>query len=817
MIDKLELKKLEGEALPLLPLRNVVLFPHTRLTFEVSRELGKLAVTHALKGNRKVIAVCQKDPYIEEPEISEFYPIATVAELDVVVDEEDGTLRVSCLGLSRCEFSNIEQVEKPGEGTEKPFYYTAKAQLLEPFFKADINAERMRKTMRKTLSRLFKKVAPSIGELSRDVIWLIQSTEDNMQVMDIICSILDLEYTERYDLLTILDGDLRMQRLVELMHEELEIWKMGRNLSRSVEKNLEGNQRKIMIREQIKALEAELGDGGNPEIENLAKRLEDSKMKEEDKVKVRKEIDRLRRIPESFPEALVQRNWIELLLDLPFGEMNDEIIDLDSAQKVLDRDHYGLKKVKERIIEYIAVRKQKTKSGDLTVKGPILCIVGPPGVGKTSIARSVAAALGREYVRMSLGGVRDEAEIRGHRRTYVGAMPGRVIQAIRNAGCDNPLILLDEVDKLGRDFRGDPSSALLEVLDPEQNSSFRDHYVELEYDLSHVLFITTANAIETIPEPLLDRMEIIEISGYTEEEKMQIAKRHLLAKQLAANGLEKKHLSLTDGAYHSLITGHTSEAGVRQLERELAGLCRKVAVKLSRDEDFSGVRINQNNLDEYAGNPRYSFEKALKKAEVGMATGLAWTYAGGDTLTIEINHYPGSGKLLLTGRLGEVMKESAQAALSYVRSRCKELEIPEAYFSQRDVHIHLPAGAVPKDGPSAGITLATALASALSERPVRADLAMTGEITLRGRVMQIGGLKEKTVAAKRAGIKEVLIPKDNEREIKEEVPETVQNSLKITPVEHMDEVLKLALLPAEKSPQAKAVKQDSGPAEKSSK
>ncbi len=781
-----KLLALNGRDIPMIAIRSTLIFPGERMTFTIGREFGVKAVEAAMEGEQKVLVVGQKDSFVEDPKTRDVYPMGTIADVELILDAEDDSLNVSVMGLARATFEPFRETDQG--------YYTAQVTIREPFTLPD--EDRMHMEMQKNLMlRLFQRLAVATGEVPADNVWLAQQTEDMDEVLDLVASSLDLDIAERYDLLSCLDRMERIERLISLMHTEIEIWGINKDISQSVERTLEKNQRRYLIREQIRALEAELGDKStNPETDALFERLEKSLMPEEDKKKVAKEIRRLSRMPESYPEALVQRNWVELLLDLPFGRMNKERVNLKEARKVLDRDHYGLEKVKERILEYIAVRRLKIAAGETAVKGPILCLVGPPGVGKTSIAKSIAEALGRKYERMSLGGVRDEAEIRGHRRTYVGALPGRIIQAIRNADTDNPLILLDEVDKLGNDFRGDPSSALLEVLDPEQNDNFRDHYVELKYDLSHVLFVTTANDRDGIPEPLLDRMELIELSGYTEEEKLEIGRRHLMPKQIAANGLTKDDVSLTEGAYRHLIQGHTREAGVRQLERELARICRRVAVKKAEDGDEASYRITVHNLDEFTGNPKFSFEKAQKQPEIGQATGLAWTSAGGDTLTIEINDYPGTGKLVLTGRLGDVMKESAQAALTYVRSRADELGIDPEIFQKTDIHVHVPAGAVPKDGPSAGITLATALASALTGRPVRSDLAMTGEVTLRGRVLPIGGLKEKTVAANRAKIKEVLIPKENEREVEEEVPETVRKSLKIRAVDHMDEVLDIALL-----------------------
>ncbi|NLJ94694.1 MAG: endopeptidase La, partial [Clostridiaceae bacterium] len=583
-------------------------------------------------------------------------------------------------------------------------------------------------------------------------------------------------------------------KVIFSLNEELQLNQYSKEIDAKVKEAIDKNQRDYFLREQMRTIEDELGDGTSDvhELDVLREKLSKSLMPEEYREKVDKEIERVSRMPANFPEANVQLNWLEMVINLPFGRVDEEAIDLENARTVLDRDHYGLKDVKQRIIEYLAVRKLKFEQGETSVKGPILCLVGPPGVGKTSIARSIAEAVGRKYIRMSLGGIRDESEIRGHRRTYVGAMAGRIMQGISHVDTDNPLFLLDEIDKLGSNFRGDPSSALLEVLDPEQNNSFRDHYVEIPYDLSKVLFITTANSADLIPDPLLDRMELISISGYTEIEKMEIAKRFLLPKQIKENGLKKEQVTLPDETIRKIINYYTAEAGVRQLERELATVCRRIAIKIIED-DIDHYSLEAENLEKFLGKRKYFYDEIEKEDLVGVANGLAWTSAGGDTLAIEANILPGSGKLELTGHLGDIMKESAVAALSYCRSRVDLLKIDKDFISNHDIHIHVPAGAVPKDGPSAGITIVTALASAISGKKIRHDLAMTGEISLRGRVLPIGGLKEKAVAAHRKRIQEILIPKDNTRDI-DDIPESVKKDLKITPVETVDEVLEIALL-----------------------
>ena len=794
MSESTDLKYLENEFLPILPLRSVVIFPNSRISFEVSTEAAKLAIRHSQLTDRYMIAVLQRDYYLTKPQAKDLHEIGTLVKMDVVIDEDDGSIRLSCVGLARCHYDRVERLEKrTGEG-DKQYYLRAKPELVEAGFAPDVQASTMRETLKKTMLRMFQKIAPQQNEMSREIAWLIENTGDTVRIMDMISTIIDIDLPDKYRLLSTLDADERLTTIVELLHQEMRILEINRDLSRSIDRNLEDKQRKVIIKEQIKALESELGDETD-ELDQLVEKLKAHKMPDSHKEKVFKEIERLRKMPPGFGDYHILLNWIELVLELPFGEVSTEKISLPKARRILDRDHYGLEKVKERILEYIAVRQQKKKQGEESYKGAILCLCGPPGVGKTSIAKSVAEALGRSYVRMALGGIKDESELRGHRKTYIGAMPGRIISSLAHVGVDNPLFLLDELDKLGSDYRGDPSAALLEILDPEQNNTFRDHYLEFEYDLSKVLFLTTANHIEDIPPALLDRLELIDLPGYTEEEKVQIGKRYLLPKQLEVNGLTSDELSLTDGAMRALITGYTMEAGVRELERQIAKICRKVRVDLAEKRGaFVPHHVTVKNLKSYVGAPDSLYEKVAKEPQVGIATGLAWTSFGGDTLTIEVNHYPGKGQLILTGRLGQVMKESAQAALTYVRSRHEKLGIPEDVFNEHDVHVHVPAGAVPKDGPSAGITLATALASALSERAIKPLLAMTGEVTLRGRVLGIGGLKEKTIAARRAGVTEVLIPRENSHNM-EDIPESVKSHLKIRLVDHMDDVLDIALLP----------------------
>jgi ATP-dependent Lon protease len=629
--------------------------------------------------------------------------------------------------------------------------------------------------------------------LSPEALVSINSIRDAGQVADTIAANVFGTYADKQAILDAIDPISRAERVLALLAHENGIASIEKEISEKVRASIEKGQKEYYLREQLRIIQSELGDkeGTQEEVDACLRLLAACGIPEEYKPKIEKEIQRLARIPSSYPEGSVLRTYLDTVFELPWGRTDPERLSIPNARRVLDRDHYGLEKVKERVLEYLAVRKLRSESGDIAMKGPILCFVGPPGVGKTSIAKSIASALGRKYIRMSLGGVHDEAEIRGHRRTYVGAMPGRIINAIRQAGTDNPLILLDEIDKLGSDYRGDPSSALLEVLDPEQNNTFRDHYMEIPYDLSHVLFITTANTTDTIPQALLDRMEIISLSGYTDAEKLEIASRHLVSKQMKANAIPHARLLIGRSALRGLIDWYTREAGVRQLEREIARLCRKAAIRMA-EKGEERIEIARKDLEDLLGKRVFRFDMASRVDQIGVATGLAWTSAGGDTLSIEVNVMPGSGHLELTGQLGDVMKESAKAAISYLRSLAPSLGLAEEYFSKHDIHIHVPEGATPKDGPSAGITLATALCSALTGRPVRHNVAMTGEITLRGRVLPIGGLKEKVIAAHRAGIDTVLVPVENTKDI-EEIPASVREKIRFVFVSDVSDVLREAL------------------------
>lgn len=768
---------------PMIPLRGLTVFPGINLTFDVAREKSKEAVKAAMEGNQLVFLTAQLDPTQDWPPSDQVYQVGCVARIRQILEIPGSeSMKLLVEGRNRGRLVKVVK-EEPFYLTEVSAFATESPKDQEPILEA----------YRRQLMKAFEKYAASSNRVSPETLISLGAINSASMAADAIAGQLSIKMTEKQTLLEAIDIPQRIHQLIMLIEREQYIAELEQEIGERVRATIEKNQKEYYLREQIKAIQSELGeDEGSQEEQDLYKELlETTPIPEDARQRVAKDIARLARMPTGHPEGAVLRNYLDLLFELPWGKTDPERLNIARARRILNRDHYGLEKVKERILEYLAVRKLRMEIGQTTSKGPILCLVGPPGVGKTSIARSVAEALGRKYIRMSLGGIRDEAEIRGHRRTYIGAMPGRIINAIRQAGRDNPLILLDEIDKLGSDFRGDPSSALLEVLDPEQNNGFRDHYLEIPYDLSRVLFITTANTTETIPQALVDRMEVVYLSGYTEEEKIEIALRHLLPHQIQQNALKKGQLSLNRRGVRALISGYTREAGVRQLERELSHVCRKTAILIA-EKGEEKVRVTDKNLESIIGKAKFRHDKAQDIDLVGVATGLAWTYAGGDTLTIEVNIMKGTGKLELTGQLGDVMKESAKAALAYIRSQADQLDIKPDFSSTQDIHVHIPAGSTPKDGPSAGITLATALASALSERPVRHDIAMTGEITLRGRVLPIGGLKEKVIAAHRAGIKTVLLPEENRRDA-EEIPQTVLSKVDLVYVNDMQEVLNKAL------------------------
>ncbi len=768
--------------LPMIPLRGMTVFPGVHLTFDVARERSKEAIKAALKDNQLVYLAAQKDLQADWPAADGVYTVGCVARIRQVLELPGGeAMKLLVEGRNRARMVRV---------VEEDPHYIVEVRLLprEEASKLPLAAE----AYRRQLVQAFERYAAVSGRVSPEALLSIANMRNPSQAADLMAGHLNIGLHEKQKLLEAFDVEERMQQLLHLIDQEQAIAQIEKEISDKVRSAIDKNQKEYYLREQIKIIQDELGERENAqqEQEQLLKQLERLPLSQDLKSKIEKDILRLAKMPPGYPEAAVLRNYMDLLFEMPWGKVDKERLSLAQARRILDRDHYGLEQVKERILEYLAVRKLRLESGEATFKGPILCLVGPPGVGKTSIARSVARAMKRKYIRMSLGGIRDEAEIRGHRRTYVGAMPGRIINAIRQVGRDNPLILLDEIDKLGSDFRGDPSSALLEVLDPEQNNSFRDHYLKIPYDLSHVMFITTANTTETIPQPLMDRMEVVMLSGYTEEEKIEIGRRHLLPNQLKQNALKKSQLTITRKGLRALIGWYTREAGVRQLERELARVCRKTAIKIT-EQNQERVRVTDKNLEELIGKKKYRYETMRLEDQVGVATGLAWTWTGGDTLTIEVNVMPGTGKLELTGQLGDVMKESARAAVTYIRSQADSLHIDPSFASNKDIHIHVPEGATPKDGPSAGITLATALASALSEIPVRHRVAMTGEITLRGRILPIGGLKEKVIAAHRAGIDTVLIPEENQRDVAE-IPKTVLDQVNLIQVSEMRQVFEHA-------------------------
>ncbi len=768
---------MENQILPLLPLRGLLVFPHMVLHLDVGRQKSVEAVDFSMAAEHQVFLATQKQAQTDEPEEDDIYPIGTVAEIKQLVKLPGGAIRILVEGKARGKIVQYHEQE--------PFFKIEVEQIEESGFAITPETD----ALMRSLIKQFEQYVKSSKKVSPEVMVSVMNLQDPSHLADVIASHLSLRIEEKQEVLETFDVIERIEKLFDLVTKELEILELERQIGIRVRKQMEKTQREYYLREQIKAINHELGDSDDKaaEVEEYKEKIAEADLPEYVEEKMRKEVDRLAKMPPMAAESSVVRSYLDWVLDLPWSKATKDRIDINLAEKILDEDHYGLKKVKERILEYLAIRKLTKK-----IKGPIICFVGPPGVGKTSLGRSIARALERKFVRISLGGVKDEAEIRGHRRTYVGAMPGRIIQGIKTAGSKNPVFLLDEIDKMNNDFRGDPSSALLEVLDPEQNNTFSDHYIELPYDLSNVLFITTANVQHNIPRPLQDRMEIIEISGYTEEEKLQIALRHLIPKQIGEHGLTEDQIQFSEKAILRIIQEYTRESGVRSLERNLASLCRKAAKKIVSGETKK-AKITASNLESYLGMPRYRYGLAEAEAQIGLATGMAWTEVGGDTLVIEVTIYQGSGKLTLTGKLGDVMKESAQTAYSFVRSRAEALQIKPEMFEKHDFHIHVPEGAIPKDGPSAGITMATAIASALTERRVRHDFSMTGEITLRGRVLPVGGIKEKVLAAHRAGIKEIILPQENEKDL-EEIPNNVKKQLTFHLVENMDQVLGLALL-----------------------
>ncbi len=773
-----EAKKIvKKQVLPLLPLRGLTVFPYMILHFDVGRVKSIKALEEAMINNQLIFLVTQKDAKNDSPGEEEIFNVGTISKVKQLLKLPGETIRVLVEGISRAEIGEYTQTE--------PFFM---AEVIERIYVTGQENEVELEAIKRKVVSTFEEYSKLSGRVTPETVLSVTSIDDAGQLSDIVTSNMVLKVEQKQEILDIFHPKDRLEKLLEIMMKEIEILEIEKNISAKVRKQIDKTQKEYYLREQLKAIQNELGDkdGITGEVEEYKAKMKEADLPEEAEKKVLKELDRLLKMPSGSAEGSVIRTYLDLILELPWNKTTEESIDLKKAQEILDDEHYGLEKVKERIVEYLAIRKLKN-----SLKGPILCLAGPPGVGKTSIAKSIAKALNRNYVRMSLGGVKDEAEIRGHRRTYVGAMAGRIITAVKQSGSKNPLILLDEIDKMSSDFRGDPASAMLEVLDGEQNFAFRDHYLELPFDLSDVMFLTTANNLDTVPRPLLDRMEIINITSYTEEEKVNIAMKYLVPKQIKAHGLKKSNMKMDEPAVRDVINFYTREAGVRSLEREIATVCRKVAKTLI-SENRKSLKVTSANLEKYLGTKRFRYDKANEKDEVGIATGLAWTPVGGDTLSIEVNLMNGNGKLELTGQLGDVMKESAKAGMSFIRSRVDEFKIDKEFHNKYDIHVHVPEGAIPKDGPSAGITLAIAMISALTGIPVKKNVAMTGEITLRGRVLPIGGLKEKVLAANRAGIDTIIIPMDNRKDI-DDIPENVRKKIKFVFASDMDTVISTAL------------------------
>ena len=788
MVDVLDVEqKIDKEieipdTLPVLPVRDIVVFPYMILPLFVGREMSIKAIEYSLSTNRMVLLLTQKDLNVENPAPEDLFSIGTVALVMRMLKLPDGRVKILVQGLSKARALKYDQTD--------PFFKAAiekiTDQKTEPLSIEDEALVRNVKGQLEKVVSLGKSILP-------DIMGVVENIEEPGRLADLVASNIGLKTEQSQEILEIIDPVQRLKRVTEILSRETELLTVQQKIQSEARGEIDKTQREYFLREQLKAIQKELGDIDEraEEIKEFKKKIEDAKMPEKVLKEAEKQLKRLEKMHPDSAEAGTVRTYLDWLVEIPWSKSTTDNLDIKAAEKVLNDDHYDLEKVKERILEYLSVRKLKEK-----MKGPIICFIGPPGVGKTSLGKSIARSLGREFVRMSLGGVRDEAEIRGHRRTYVGALPGRIIQGIKTAGTINPVFMLDEIDKIGTDYRGDPSSALLEVLDPEQNNTFADHYLAVPFDLSKVMFITTGNLVDTIPGPLRDRMEIIYLSGYTTEEKLGIAKNYLIPKQLEEHGISDKVLKLTDSGLFNLISQYTREAGVRNLEREIAHLCRKVAKKIAEGRDKPFV-MTAKNIHRYLGVPKFLPEEEIEKDEVGVSTGLAWTESGGDIIYVEATTMKGKGHLTLTGQLGDIMKESAQAALSYVRSKGAILGINEDLFSKIDLHIHVPAGAIPKDGPSAGITMATAIASALTGKPVSKSVAMTGEVTLRGRVLPIGGLKEKTLAAKRMGIKKVIVPERNRKDL-EDIPKYIKKDMEFVFAETMDDVLKVALKKIEK-------------------
>lgn len=778
----------EQMELPLLPLRDVVVFPHMVIPLFVGRPKSIKALENAMEASKSILLVAQKSAAKDEPSIEDLYSIGCVANILQMLKLPDGTIKVLVEGVQRARIDSVEDLRQ---------LFVAKATPI-PVPEVDNNEV---EAMRRAIIAQFDQYVKLNKKIPPEILTSLAGIEEPGRLADTIAAHLPLKLEQKQEVLEMFDTGERLDKLLTQLETELDILQVEKRIRGRVKRQMEKSQREYYLNEQVKAIQKELGEGEEgADLEEMDKKIKASGMPKEALAKAQAEFKKLRLMSPMSAEATVVRNYIETLIGLPWKKKSRVSKDLAEAEKVLDKDHYGLERVKERILEYLAVQQRVDK-----VKAPILCLVGPPGVGKTSLGQSIAKATNRKFVRMALGGVRDEAEIRGHRRTYIGSMPGKILQNMSKVGVKNPLFLLDEVDKLGMDFRGDPSSALLEVLDPEQNHTFQDHYIEVDFDLSDVMFVATANTLN-VPAPLLDRMEVIRLSGYTEDEKVNIAQRYLLPKQIKNNGLKRDEISVTEEALRDVCRYYTREAGVRSLEREISKICRKVVKSLVLKARSSKIVVNAKNLDKYLGVRKYSFGMAEKVNQIGQVTGLAWTEVGGELLTVEAVALPGKGKIMTTGKLGEVMQESIQAALSVVRKRASSLGIKGDFYQNSDLHIHLPEGAIPKDGPSAGIAISTALVSVLSGIPVRCDVAMTGEITLRGEVLPIGGLKEKLLAAVRGGIRSALIPEENVKDLAE-IPDNIKNAIEIVPVKWIDQVLELAL---ERKPEALPEEQDVG-------
>ncbi len=770
------MKEQKRNELPLLPLRGMIVYPSMVVHLDVGREKSVRALEEAMVEDSQFILAAQKDTNSDDPSPEDIYQTGTIATIKQMVKLPNGTRRILVEGEERAKILSFNQSDS---------YLKAEYTELEEEHGDNVEEQ----AMVRMLINQFEEYMKVSKKLNQETFETVKDIKDGGHLADIITSHLPLPIHHKQNILEYVYIPDRLDYILQLLHNEKEVLTMERKIGQRVRKSMERTQKEYYLREQLKAIQKELGeqDGKTGEVQQLREKIEEANMPERITQVANKELDRYEKVPQSSAESSVIRNYIDWLVSLPWTEETEDNIDIPKAKKTLDEDHYGLEKVKERVLEYLSVQKLTDK-----LSGPILCLVGPPGVGKTSLAKSIARSINRKYVRASLGGVRDEAEIRGHRRTYVGAMPGRIIRGMKKAETINPVFLLDEIDKMSNDFRGDPSAAMLEVLDPEQNHSFSDHFIEEPYDLSKTMFIATANQLATIPEPLRDRMEIITIAGYTEVEKLHISKQHLIPKQIDQNGLTKSQVQFRDEAILKLIRRYTREAGVRGLERQFASLCRKAAKQIVAGEK-KRVIITEKQLEEFLGKPSYRYGQREEEHQIGAATGLAYTQFGGDTLSIEVSIAKGTGKLTLTGKLGDVMKESAQAAFSYVRAKADEFDLEDDFYEKYDIHIHVPEGATPKDGPSAGITIATALVSAFTNRPVRKEVGMTGEITLRGRVLPIGGLKEKSLSAHRAGLTTILIPAENEKDL-EDIPKSIRDDLNFILVSHLDEVLEHALL-----------------------